>query len=133
MERCRCDRIPQSIRFAPGRSPTYPCTNAICATNKRHLYGVRMPTYQSSLYDLKKLRPRTFEYQILRNHHKSGVKVMISTHRKVTYREVLMIPSSFFPMTIHDRLASYFPHKHAAFSLFFCTFALSTTFIRQSI
>ncbi len=27
------------------RLPTFPCTNRICATVKRHLYGERMPTY----------------------------------------------------------------------------------------
>ena len=27
------------------RLPTFPCTNRICATVKRHLYGDRMPTY----------------------------------------------------------------------------------------
>jgi len=28
------------------RLPTFPCTNCICTRYKRHLYRVRMPTYQ---------------------------------------------------------------------------------------
>ena len=124
MERCRCDRIPQSIRFAPGRLPTHPCTNAICATNKRHLYTVRMPTYQSSLYDLKKLRSRTFEHQI----REFGLSICLSSAARLEkwgvffpiVRVTFAVSSHFFPivrvtMTV---LSDFYPIVKVTFAVF---------------